>query len=67
VSYTNLIRMNLDFKFEVVADNTFHAFTGTCSGSRSDCCTRVGTRNAEPANAEQWGQFLELNAGVVQY
>lgn len=23
--------------------------------------------NNEPANVEQWGAFLELNAGVVQY
>ena len=29
--------------------------------------TRVCTRNNEPANVEQWGAFLELNAGVVQY
>lgn len=59
--------IDLNFKFEVLADTLNLAYTGGCSGNRSDCCTRVCTRDAEMANAEQWGQFLQLNAGVVQY
>ena len=58
---------NFDFRFEAVSDNMLQAYSGGCSGDRSDCCTRVCTRDAQPVNAEQWGQFLELNAGVVQY
>ena len=57
----------LDFSFEVISDEMLLAYTGGCSDNRSDCCTRVCTRNNEPANVEQWGAFLELNAGVVQY
>lgn len=70
-SYANFcnktIMVELNFKFEVISDNMLQAYTGGCSGSVSACCTRVCTRDAQPVNAEQWGQFLELNAGVVQY
>ena len=56
------------FKFKVISDRELScAFTGDCSGDRSDCCTRVCTRIAQPANVAQWGKFLEINAGVVQY
>ncbi|WET48157.1 hypothetical protein PYS58_16460 [Chryseobacterium indologenes] len=57
------------FKFEVISDNqlTVAAYTQTCSGKVSDCCTRVCTRQAQPANVEQWGKFLAINAGVIQY
>lgn len=58
-----------DFKFEVIADNELSvaAYTATCSGKVSECCTRVCTRQAQPANVEQWGRFLAVNAGVIQY
>jgi len=59
---------SLKFTFEILSDNELScAYTGGCSGGRSDCCTRVCTRYAQPANVEQWGRFLEVNAGVVQY
>lgn len=58
----------VDFQFEVLAEEDYSmVYTGGCSGGRSDCCTRVCTRYAQPATAAQWGQFLEINAGVVQY
>ena len=58
----------MNFKFEVINDSfTNSRYTGGCSGGRSDCCTRVCTRFAQVANAEQWGNFLEVNAGVIQY
>ncbi|MEC4114949.1 hypothetical protein VSO92_12635 [Myroides pelagicus] len=57
------------FSFKVISDseNLESTYSAGCSGSRSDCCTRVCTRQAQPANVEQWGQFLAINAGVVQY
>lgn len=62
------IEEDLDFSFEVLSDNDYSmAYSAGCSGGRSDCCTRVCTRYAKPANVEQWGRFLEVNAGVIQY
>ncbi|WP_158211141.1 hypothetical protein [Myroides phaeus] len=57
------------FSFKVISDteNLENAYSAGCSGSRSDCCTRVCTRQAQPANVEQWGKFLAINAGVIQY
>lgn len=57
-----------DFLFEEVQDTeVFAEYSAGCSGSRSDCCTRVCTKMGEYATEEQWGKFLEVNAGVVQY
>ncbi len=59
-----------NFKFEILTEEDLikrENYTGGCSGSRSDCCTRVCTRNGEIASAEEWGEYLELNAGVIQY
>ena len=57
-----------DFLFEEVKDQELFAeYSAGCSGSRSDCCTRVCTKAGEYATEEQWGQFLEVNKGVVQY
>ena len=40
-----------------------------CSGSRSDCCTRVCTRKCDDftSTEEEWGKFLEIEGGVIQY
>jgi hypothetical protein len=58
----------LDFKFQVISDKELScAYSAGCSGGRSECCTRVCTRLAQPANVEQWGRFLAINAGVIQY
>ena len=57
-----------DFIFEVIEESqSLKEYTAECSGSRSDCCTRVCTRDALMASEEEWGRFLEINSGVVQY
>lgn len=59
-----------NFKFEVLSEEDLvkrNNYSAGCSGSRSDCCTRVCTRDGEIASAEEWGKYLELNAGVIQY
>lgn len=64
------IKCKKDFKFEVLSEDDLikrDNYTGACSGSRSDCCTRVCTNCGEIASADEWGRFLELNAGVIQY
>ncbi|GAA6530432.1 hypothetical protein LPYR103PRE_24050 [Segatella asaccharophila] len=61
-------KKNVNFKFAVINDSFVNNdYTAGCSGGKSDCCTRVCTRYAQPANTQQWGKFLEVNAGVVQY
>jgi hypothetical protein len=54
-----------EIKFEEVLDQTLVAkFTKTCSGSRSDCCTRT----CRPYEEEQdWGQYMDVYGGAVQY
>lgn len=59
-----------NFKFKVLSEEDLikrDNYTGGCSGGRSDCCTRVCTRIGEIATAEEWGKYLEINAGVIQY
>ncbi len=68
VNSVNSEKKKMDFKFQVLSDKEMSSvYTAGCSGGRSDCCTRVCTRYAQPANATQWGKFLEINAGVIQY
>ncbi len=57
----------LDFSFEVVNDTTNNLYTDGCSGDRSDCCTRVCTRDAKPADAQQWEKYLNDNKGMLMY
>lgn len=45
-------------------------YTTTCSGGRSDCCTRVCTRpniGSDDGSLESWDTYLEANAGILQY
>lgn len=46
-------------------------YTETCSGSRSDCCTRTCTKCPNSSNEESslqvWDRYLEVEAGVLQY
>lgn len=57
-----------DLVFEEVAEEDFFAdYTGGCSGKRSDCCTRVCTRDGYVASEEEWGKFLAVEGGVIQY
>lgn len=60
-----------EFGFAIVADEDGMesvAYTATCSGSRSDCCTRVCSADANFAeNAEAWEKYLAVKGGQVQY
>lgn len=56
-----------DFVFEELEESMMAEYTKECSGSRSDCCTRVCTRNNMQATEAEWGKFLEVNAGIIQY
>lgn len=60
--------VSLKFKEIDVQDNQSHYSDG-CSGSRSDCCTRVCTRDVQASNdnLQAWDEYLEVNAGVLQY
>ena len=61
----------VSLKFEVVNEEPSNsAYSDGCSGSRSDCCTRVCTRDKKASNEdslEAWENYLEVNAGVLQY
>ncbi len=60
--------MMKDLIFEEVSENELFAdYTADCSGDRSDCCTRVCTRNDYVATEEAWGKFLDVEGGVIQY
>lgn len=55
---------------EVSEDELFADYTADCSGGRSDCCTRVCTRGDKDGcsdSEEEWGKFLEIEGGVIQY
>ena len=57
-----------DLVFEEIEESELFAdYTADCSGSRSDCRTRVCTRNQSLATEEDWGKFLEIESGVIQY
>lgn len=44
------------------------AYTAQCSGGRSDCCTRVCSKDENfVGNAEEWEAFLNVEGGAVQY
>lgn len=58
--------------FEEVSESELFAdYTADCSGERSDCCTRVCTRQCEDdyrrVNEVEWGKFLDVEGGVIQY
>lgn len=43
-------------------------YTDGCSGSRSDCCTRVCSLDANFAESpEAWERYLAVKGGQVQY
>ncbi len=58
------------FNFKVLTEDDLlkrNNYSAGCSGDRSDCCTRVCTKNGNHATSEQWGEYLEINSGIVQY
>lgn len=43
-------------------------YTDSCSGGRSDCCTRTCSRDGNfTASEEAWEAFLKIEGGQVQY
>lgn len=52
---------------EINEEEMFADYTQTCSGDRSECCTRVCTRDNYVASEEEWGKFLEVEGGIIQY
>jgi len=63
-----MIEGKISLQFSEVNDypQEITKYTATCSGSRSDCCTRVCTR-ADSGSLDVWDKYLEANAGVLQY
>lgn len=57
-----------DFLFEEINEELLDTnYTGGCSNSVSGCCTRVCTRIEMDVSIEEWGNFLEIGNGIVQY
>ncbi|GHV57637.1 hypothetical protein FACS189460_4520 [Deltaproteobacteria bacterium] len=54
---------------EILEGDSFADYTADCSGDRSDCCTRVCTRDGDKCAVSEavWAKFLEVSGGVVQY
>ncbi len=62
-------KVSLKFK-EIDEARTEAQYSDGCSGSRSDCCTRVCTRidiKSTEDSLQAWDEYLEVNAGVLQY
>lgn len=64
----------MDLSFEVVKyDTAAGCYSKGCSNdARSACCTRVCTQSnmqmdLEASGLKSWEQYLEINAGVLQY
>lgn len=59
------------FGFAIISDEdgmNAVAFTDSCSGSRSECCTRTCSADANfVENTEAWEQYLAVKGGQVQY
>lgn len=61
---------NVSLKFKVIENQVEEAhYSDGCSGSRSDCCTRVckDINNASNDSLQAWDEYLDVNAGVLQY
>lgn len=57
---------------EVTEEEAFAGYTAGCSNAQSACCTRTCSRKRgcfdyDGNNEEEWGKFLEVQGGVIQY
>lgn len=61
--------INLDFVEISTSDGYGVQRTDTCSGERSDCCTRTCTRrcDSDEESLASWESYLEIVSGVIQY
>lgn len=62
----------ISLKFEKIETSNIQDahYSDGCSGDRSDCCTRVCTRDnldSSEGSLNNWDEYLEVNAGVLQY
>ena len=61
-------KVKVDFKFKVIKDDLTKAtYTDSCSGNRSDCCTRTCKIKEHGNTVNQWADYFDLNAGMIQY
>ena len=60
------LMVKLQFE-EIDEKELFADYTNECSGGRSDCCTRVCTRDEYVSTEAEWGKFLNVEGGVIQY
>lgn len=71
INYHGCVMKKVSLKFKEINDVENNAtYSDGCSGSRSDCCTRVCTRNdvkSTDDSIKAWDDYLEVNAGVLQY
>ena len=62
-------KVSLKFKEVDASKGTTH-YTDGCSGGVSDCCTRTCTRaniKSTDDSLNAWDDYLEVNAGILQY
>ena len=62
-------KINLEFSEIKKIENFSTDYTETCSGDRSDCCTRVCTRHdaRNESDLKAWETYLEIVSGTIQY
>lgn len=59
-------KINLTFEEIDLVDSLSYSIG--CSGGRSDCCTRVCTRDVpREEELKEWDRYFEVDSGVVQY
>lgn len=67
----NELELKLEkFGFVEIDETDFssHNYSRECSGNRSDCCTRVCSKDENfVGTVNDWENFLEVEGGQVQY
>ncbi len=58
--------------FEVISDNAGiedgKSYSDSCSGGRSDCCTRTCSADeAFVSDESAWTKYLDVKGGQIQY
>ena len=60
-----------EYSFAIISDEDGMdsiAYTATCSGSRSDCCSRACSADANFVESAEAGEkYLSVKGGQVQY
>lgn len=71
-AFTSNLPSAVDLSFEVLNSdmNTATYSKGCTSGGSSGCCTAIcsgGCKKTSANSLEAWEQYLEINAGILQY